>query len=155
RLTGGRERVVVPDEANPGGAELEDLIRGEDGSVEGVGMEHVRAHLCGGEHVHVADQYLLAVGHLPITRQHEIVPNRIYQRRDGLTLRECGDGASLKTVAAVHHERMLWILPTQSVDQRAERGKTAAALEGRPLVLVEELVVDVELRVKIGGVQNG
>src|SRR5262245_11904355 len=50
---------------------------------------------------------------------------------------------------------MLWILPTQSVDQRAERGKTAAALEGRPLVLVEELVVDVELRVNIGGVHKG
>ena len=43
---------------------------------------------------------------------------------------------------------------SQGVDHRAQRGEPAASFESRPAVFVEELVVNLELRVNVGGVQD-
>ena len=43
----------------------------------------------------------------------------------------------------------------QRVDHRAQRGEAASALEAGSSVLVEELVVDLELGVNVGRVQDG
>ena len=118
-------------------------------------MEHVRADLGRGIHVHVLDQHLLAVDHLPVAGQDEIVSDPVEERRDGLTLRQRRDRTSLEAVTAVHHQRVLRILLSQRVDHRAQRGKPASTFEGGSSLLVEELVVDLELRVNVGGVQNG
>ena len=118
-------------------------------------MEHVRADLGRGIHAHVLDQHLLAVDHLPVAGEDEIVSDPVEERRDGLTLRQGRDRTSLEAVAAVHHQRVLRILLSQRVDHRAQRGKPASAFEGGSSLLVEELVVDFELRVNVGGVQNG
>ena len=98
---------------------------------------------------------VLAVDHFPVAGQDEIVSDPVDQRNDGLTFRQGRDGAALEAVAAVHHQRVLRILLSQRVDHRAQRGKPASALERRASPLVEELVVDLELRVNVGGVQNG
>ena len=118
-------------------------------------MKHVRADLGRGIHAHVLDQHLLAVDHLPVAGQDEIVSDPVEERRDGLTLRQGRDRTSLEAVAAVHHECVLRILLSQGVDHRAQRGKPASTFEGGSSLLVEELVVDFELRVNVGGVQNG
>jgi hypothetical protein len=41
------------------------------------------------------------------------------------------------------------------VDHGAQRGKLSTPFERRPPVLIEELVVDVELSVNIGGIEDG
>ena len=118
-------------------------------------MEHVRADLGRGVHAHVFDQHLLAIDHLPVAGQDEIVSKTVDERRDCLTLRQSGDCAALKAVAAVDDERVLGILPPERVDHRAQGREAAAAPECRPSPLVEELVVDLDLRVNVGGVQYG
>src|SRR5262249_7695792 len=65
-----------------------------------------------------------------------------------------GDRAALEAVAAVDHERAFRILPPQPVDHRAQRREATAALEDRSATLVEKLVVDIELRVDVGCVQD-
>ena len=102
-------------------------------------MEHVRADPGRGIQVHVLDQHLLAVDHLPVAGQDEIVPDPVEERRDGLTLRQGRDCTSLEAVATVHHESVLRILQSQRVDHRAQRGKPASAFEDGSSLLVEEL----------------
>jgi len=72
-----------------------------------------------------------------------------------LAFRQSRDCAALKAVAAVDDERVLGILPPERVDHRAQGREAAAAPECRPSPLVEELVVDLDLRVNVGGVQYG
>jgi len=72
-----------------------------------------------------------------------------------LAFRQSRDCAALKAVAAVDDERVRGILPSERVDHRAQGREAAAAPERRPSALVEELVVDLDLRVNVGGMQNG
>ncbi len=118
-------------------------------------MKHVRADLGRRRQAHVLDEHLLAVHDLPVAGQHQIVADSIHERHDGLPLRQRRDGTALEAVAAVDDQRVLRILLSQRVDHRAQRGEPAPAFEGGCALLVEELVVDLELRVNVGGVQNG
>ena len=106
-------------------------------------------------HAHVLHQHVLAVDHLPVPRQHQVVADPVHQRDNRLALRERRHGAALEAIAAVDQEGAFRVLPPQRGDHRAQGGEPASALEDRTVVLVEELVVNVELRVDVGGLQDG
>jgi hypothetical protein len=60
----------------------------------------------------------------------------------------------LKAVASINKQSVAGVLAPQGVDHRSQRRKASTPLEDRSTLLPEELVVNIELRVDIGRVQD-
>ena len=60
----------------------------------------------------------------------------------------------MEAVAAVDHQRVRWILGAQGIDHRLEHTIAATLLVHRLAVLQEELIVRVQLRMDVAGVQD-
>src|SRR5580704_5553532 len=129
-------------------------IRGGVGIRRIRGMKHVRADFLRAIAVEVLQHHFFAIDHLPVAGQYQVIADPVDEWHQSTALAQRGHAPALEAVPTIDHDCVVRVFHPQRVDHRLEYAKSTALPVDSLSVLVEELVVRMQLRVDVGGMQD-